>query len=135
VTFALQQFRGVGGRRALVLLTDGHDGSNSQSTAACMRMAMETGVPIYIVVPYAYRGARTGNGLLGISAATGGLQFPAARPEEMPSIFRRIREEVMGQYLLSLTGAAGNGEWRRLEVAVARHEAAKVRTIGGYYAR
>lgn len=135
VTFALQQFRGVGGRRALVLLTDGHDGSNAQSTAACMRVALETGVPIYVVMPYASRAARTGNGLLGISAATGGLQFPSARPEEMPSIFTRIREEVMGQYLLSLTGAAGNGEWRKLEVAVPRIGAAKVRTIGGYYAR
>jgi VWFA-related protein len=135
VTFALQQFRGIGGRRALVLLTDGHDGPNSQSTAAAMRMAMETGVPIYIVIPHIYRGSRLGNGLLGVSAATGGLQFPAARPEEMPSIFAKIREEVMGQYLLSIAGSAGNGEWRRIEVQVPGRREAKVRTIGGYYAR
>ena len=134
VTFALQQFRGIGGRRALVLLTDGRDGPNSQSTAACMRMAMESGVPIYIVIPYAFRGSRFGNGLLGISSATGGLQFPNARPEEMTSIFQRIHDEVMGQYLLSITGSAGNGEWRRLEVQVPERNA-KVRTIGGYYAR
>ncbi|MCU1350489.1 MAG: hypothetical protein JWO56_3519, partial [Acidobacteria bacterium] len=65
---------------------------------------------------------------------TGGLQFRAARPEEMQSIFRTIHAEVMGQYLLSITGNTAGGEWRRLKVEVPGR-GAKVRTIGGYYGR
>ncbi|MCU1350488.1 MAG: VWFA-related Acidobacterial domain protein [Acidobacteria bacterium] len=135
ITFALQQFRGVGGRRALIVITDGRDGPNSQSTTACTRMAMETGVPIYVVIPKVYRSSPFGNGLLGISEATGGLLYQAAEKQEMPSIFTRIRDEVMGQYLLSITGSRQEGgEWRRLSVEVPGR-GARVRTIRGYYAR
>jgi VWFA-related protein len=135
ITFALQQFHGVGGRRALVVITDGRDGPNSQSVAACERMAMQTGVPIYIVIPRVYEASPFGNALTGVAEKTGGLMFMAADQKEMPSIFTRIRDEVMGQYLLSIAARPGGGEWRRLTVEVPARREGRVRTIGGYYAR
>jgi Ca-activated chloride channel family protein len=134
ITFALQQFRGIGGRRALVVITDGRDGPNSQSVAAAERMANETGVPIYVVIPKAYLTLRLGNALTGITETSGGLMFPSAAPEELAAIFRRIRDEVMGQYLLSIAGRDGGaGEWRHVSVEVPGRNV-RVRTISGYYA-
>jgi VWFA-related protein len=135
ITFSLQQFRGIGGRRALVVITDGRDGPNSQSVEACERMSMQIGVPIYVIVPRVYAGSLFGNALAGIAEKSGGLTFFSAERRELPSIFAKIRDEVMGQYLLSIAGRPGNGEWRRLEVQVPGRKDVKVRTIGGYYAR
>lgn len=135
ITFALQQFRGIGGRRALVVITDGRDGPNRESVAAAERMSMQTGVPIYGIIPAVYRSTPFGNSLINLAEKSGGLMFLHAEAGELGSIFARIRDEVMGQYLLSISAARGSGEWRRLTVEVPGRKDAKVRTIGGYYAR
>ena len=135
ITFSLQQFRGIGGRRALVVITDGRDGPNRESVSAAERMSNQTGVPIYVVIPAVYRSTPFGNALINLAEKSGGLMFLHAEPGELASIFARIRDEVMGQYLLSINASGHNGEWRRLTVEVPGRKDVKVRTIGGYYAR
>ena len=51
LAFAIQQFAGTTGRRALIIITDGNEGQSTQLASACLEMAKESGVPIYVIVP------------------------------------------------------------------------------------
>lgn len=51
VAFSLQQFSGLPGKKALVVITDGGEVNSEQTLAASTRMAQESGVPIYILIP------------------------------------------------------------------------------------
>jgi VWFA-related protein len=51
LAFSLQQFTGLTGKKALVMITDAREGSSSQTSEAAARMARESGVPIYVLVP------------------------------------------------------------------------------------
>lgn len=134
VAFSLQQFRNVGGKKALVVLTDAREGASQQSAEVCIRMARETGVPIYVVVPPFGNMSRFGSALESITSITGGLVVYGPKSEQLPAIFSTIRAEILGQYLLSFiaAGDAKPGTWRRITVDVPN---AKVRTISGYYTR
>jgi VWFA-related protein len=136
VAFSLQQFRNVGGKKALVVLTDAREGASQQSAEVCIRMAREVGVPIYVVVPAFGNLSRFGSALESITSITGGLVVYGPKSEQLPAIFQTIRAEILGQYLLSFVAApdAKPGTWRRITVDVPNANA-KVRTISGYYAR
>ena len=133
VAFGLQQFSGVTGKRAIVVITDGREGASSQSAEAAIHLAKDTGIPVYGVVT---RGQSLGNPLVNIAAATGGTMFFAPRKNDLVPMFQQIRGEVSGQYLISFIAQDRGkpGEWRRLTVEVAGKDA-KVRTVSGYFAR
>jgi VWFA-related protein len=134
VTFALQQFQGIPGKRALIVLSDGREGTSSASAKECARLARQIGVPVYVIVPPG--GARSGHALAEIAEATGGLMFYATPEEELPQLSERIADEVRGQYVLSFTRPQGvrPGTWRTIRVNVRGRNGANVRTIQGYRA-
>jgi VWFA-related protein len=136
ITFGLQQFTGLGGKKALVILTDGLDVMSSQTATTAMRMAQESGVPVYVVVPHTARNqAMFAAGLKNIATATGGLFVDRPTNEQATPIFTRIRDDVRGQYLISFVSSAkAIGAWHALKVELRGHDAV-VRTIGGYAAR
>lgn len=133
VTFALQQFQGISGKKALLVFTDGDEGTSSASAKECQRMARTVGVPVYGIVPP--KGNRRSNALSGIVADTGGTMFFGEPEEIFPALFQRLSAEMRGQYVLSFTRPAGikAGTWRSIRVAVDRQDAS-VRTIQGYRA-
>jgi VWFA-related protein len=133
VTFALQQFQGIDGKKALLVFTDGYEGTSSASARECERLAGTVGVPIYVVVPPG--GDRYSNALSGVAGDTGGTMFFAEPEETFPTLFERLAAEMRGQYVLSFTRPAGikAGTWRSLHVTVDRRDA-NVRTIQGYRA-
>jgi VWFA-related protein len=133
VTFALQQFQGIAGKKALLVFSDGFEGTSSASARECERLARTVGVPIYVVVPPG--GNRYTNALKGISGDTGGTMFIAEPEETFPTLFDRLAQEMRGQYVLSFTRPAGikPGTWRSIRVAVQRDDA-NVRAIQGYRA-
>jgi Ca-activated chloride channel family protein len=133
VAFGLQQFAGIPGKKALVVLTDGFEGASSQTSAAAIHLAKDSGIPVYGIVT---GGGRLGNPLDNIAAATGGSMFFSPKREELLPMFRKIRDEVRGQYLISfVAGDRGKaGQWRKLTVEVPGREA-RVRTVSGYFAR
>lgn len=136
ITFGLQQFTGLGGKKALVVITDGQDMVSGQSSVAAMRMAQENGVPVYLIIPgQPQRPGVVGAGLTSIAAATGGIFLDHPRAAEYPSLFTHIRDDVRGQYLISFVSPAKTpGAWRAVKVNVAGREAV-IRTIAGYFAR
>ncbi len=134
VTFALQQFQGITGKKALLVFSDGLEGTSSASAKECERLARAVGVPVYVVVPP--EGARERkNALFGIAGLTGGTMFYGEPAETFPAMFDRLAAEMRGQYVLSFTRPAGvrTGEWRSIRVGVDRRDA-NVRTIQGYRA-
>jgi VWFA-related protein len=131
VTFALQQFQGVTGKKALLVFSDGQEGSSSASARECERLARSVGVPVYLIVPP--RGEKVTHALKNISDLTGGVMFYAEPVESFPALFDRLAAEMRGQYVLSFTRPPGvkPGTWRTLRVSV---KDANVRTIQGYRA-
>ncbi|MDP9190617.1 MAG: VWA domain-containing protein [Acidobacteriota bacterium] len=134
VTFALQQFQGIPGKKALLVFSDGREGTSSASAKECERMARTVGVPVYVIVPPRGSSGRS-NALGGIAEDTGGTIFIAEPEGKFPALFERLAEEMRGQYVLSFTRPAGvkAGTWRSIRVTVERRDA-NVRTIQGYRA-
>lgn len=133
VTFALQQFQGVAGKKALVVLTDGREGTSSASAKECERLARALGVPVYVFVPEG--GERQAHALREISEATGGVLYHSAAVAALPALFDLLADELRGQYVLSFTRPPGvaAGSWRTIRVSVPGRDA-NVRTIQGYRA-
>lgn len=133
VTFALQQFQGIAGKRALIVMSDGLEGTSSASAREATRLARAMGIPVYAISPP--RGANHGHALREIVDATGGALLHAIPADELRELAGRLADEVRGQYVLSFTRPAGvkSGEWRSIRVAVNKRDAT-VRTIQGYRA-
>ena len=119
VTFALQQFQGISGKKALLVLSDGREGTSSGSAKECERLARAVGVPIYVVAPPEER-ARSPHALSHIAQVTGGALFFGEPEETFPAMFDRLAAEMRGQYVLSFTRPAGikAGAWRNIRVDV-----------------
>jgi VWFA-related protein len=133
VTFALQQFQGIPGRKALVVVSDGREGTSSASAREAERLARSVGVPIYLVVPPA--GERIGHALRSLSDLTGGTMFHAIPEKDFTATFDRLASELRAQYVLQFRMPPGvaEGTWRTIEVALPGREAV-IRTIAGYRA-
>lgn len=136
VTFALQQFQGISGKKALLVLSDGREGTSSGSAKECERLARAVGVPIYVVAPPEDSALlRPPHALMHIAEVTGGAMFSGEPEETFPAMFDRLAAEMRGQYVLSFTRPAGikAGAWRTIRVDVGQRDAS-VRTIQGYWA-
>jgi VWFA-related protein len=133
VTFALQQLQGIPGKRALLVFSDGREGTSSASARECGRLARALGVPVYLIVPPG--GERTSHALADIAEATGGTMLFATPADKIGEMSDRLADEVRGQYVLSFTRPAGirAGEWRSIRVNV-RGRDANVRAVQGYRA-
>ncbi|HYK03220.1 MAG TPA: VWA domain-containing protein [Thermoanaerobaculia bacterium] len=133
VTFALQQLQGIPGKRALLVFSDGREGTSSASAKECGRLARALGVPVYLIVPPG--GAKLDHALADVAEATGGLLLHATPVDKLGELADRLGEEVRSQYVLSFARPAGvkSGEWRSLRVDVRGREA-NVRAVQGYRA-
>ena len=100
---SLYYFRGVRGRRALVLLSDGEDTDVRLSFDDALDYARESGVVIYTdraaTSGCPRRGAR--DKLNGLAQATGGRAFYISKAVELAGVYERIEEELRSQYLIA----------------------------------
>ncbi len=100
-----------GGRKAIVVLSDGEDfpfakhsgrphperGWTSVSPEEAIRACQEEGVSVYAIS----FGAEKDRNLQRIAAETGGAIFDAGNREELQGVYRRIHTQVAGEYLIS----------------------------------
>ena len=131
---SLYYFRGVRGRRALVLLSDGEDTSSTVDFPDVEDYARRSAVPIYTI------GLGVGrtqmilrNKLNDLAKVTGGRSFFISKAEDLAPVYDEIERELRSQYLLAYTSnrAGGGEEYRQVEVKVKGR--LKARTISGYY--
>ena len=136
VVTSLYYFRGVRGRRALVLLSDGEDTASSLSYREALEYAKRSGVAIYSIglnIGRLQAGVR--GKLQELSQQTGGRSFFISNADELRNVYGDIEKELRSQYLLAYNSDRPPGEddekFRTIEVKV--KGANKARTISGYY--
>jgi VWFA-related protein len=139
VLYSLQQFRGVPGKRALVVFTDAANNAGLATAQGVLQYAREIGVPIYVVriftdAPRDVQLSFDINAIQSLTRATGGAFFDYVGKKDLPHIFSQIRDDTRGQYLLTYVSPADKShrDLRKISVEVPRRGLV-VRATSGYY--
>jgi VWFA-related protein len=104
ILFSLAQFEDQGGRKALVVLTDGNDASSRFRPKRCVEEAARLGVPIYMVVVEDPSDPLDNVERLMISQMaeqSGGRIYFFTSRERLEEIYAQIVNELHSQYLLT----------------------------------
>jgi hypothetical protein len=92
-------------RRAIILLSDGQDfgGVSSLTRDESLRLAAESGIPIYVIGlgPSIDRGY-----LEELASHSGGEFFAAPTPSSIPAIYQRLAELLRSQYVVIIESTA-----------------------------
>lgn len=134
VVTSLYYFRGVRGRRALVLLSDGEDTASSLPFKDALEYARRSGVAVYSI------GLRIGKFDMGVrnkldtlAKETGGRAIFIENATDLQTAYAEIEKELRSQYLIAYKSNQGNKQGFR-EIAVkVRGGKLDARTIRGYY--
>jgi VWFA-related protein len=135
----------TGGRRAVVVITDGIDTASGLTPGEVSGIASSIDVPVYImatVLPIDHlgrEGALPRPEVVGVDGTvqdlarwTGGAMFYVSTPSDTSSVSRQVLDELRMQYVIAFEPAAVSG-WRPLEVRT-RHKDHVVRARSGYIA-
>ena len=140
IVTASQAFDGHTGRRALVMLTDGHDANSTADLADAIHAAQRADVAIYPVgVGVSPRYFFERWVLERMAAATGGRVSHLSTLGDPRKIYDTIADDLRQQYRITYEprSAGGSGEWRDVEVHLAVRGSDKmkeVRARPGYFA-
>jgi VWFA-related protein len=142
ISYSLGQLRGISGRKALVVYSDGIDESERSVYPDCLRAARESGIPIYLIVanPRAERG-EDGGFLSEPSsvkfkrlANAGGGQVYFIQPEQdLTDVYTQILSELRSQYTVAFypKDTAPPAAWSKIEVEVTGRKGLTARTVSG----
>lgn len=129
----IDRIQQAGGRRALVLLSDGDDRYSTQTAAQVTALARRSDVMIFPVAL-----GRTRPPLFAeLAALTGGRSLHASGSRGLTEALRDVARELRYQYLLGYTPArplTERGEWRAIAVR-AKRPGLRVRARDGYLVR
>ena len=153
--------KGVDGRKAVILLTDGADTGSMVSRDEVVRLAVDSGAVVYVVSKLeeywagaiAARGEFTARGMMipeeltdeyilgnkrflqRVSEQTGGQVLDAKAYSSLTDIYKAVADELKNQYYLSYVpkNILRDGAWRNVEIRVMR-PGVVVSTRPGYYA-
>ena len=140
IVTASQVFDGHTGRRALVILTDGHDANSTADLADAIRAAQRAEVAIYPVgVGLSARYFFERWVLEKMAVATGGRVSHLSTLSDPRKGYDTIADDLRQQYRLTYEpqSAGGSGEWRNVEVSLAARGSEKTRQVRsrpGYFA-
>ena len=135
IVTSLYYYRGVRGRRALVLLSDGEDTTSSLGFAEALEYAKRSGISIYTI------GLRIGKLDLGVrrklenlAQETGGRTFFINEALDLAGVYEEIEKELRSQYLVAYSSDQGGekGVYREIKIEV-KNGKLKARTVRGYY--
>lgn len=135
IAFALLELERAGGRKALVVITDGHDSGSRLTEPECARLARRLGVPIFVlrhgVVPRD-RPSHAALALAELADETGGALHDIQRPDDLEVAYEAIENQLRGQYLLAFEAddALSSADLEALDVRVSDPRL-RVRTILG----
>ncbi|HUP64226.1 MAG TPA: VWA domain-containing protein [Thermoanaerobaculia bacterium] len=138
IVTGLYRFRGIEGRKALVVVTDGEDTSSRVDYDSMLRYVRATRVPVYFVgIGISRMDFTLSSRLRTLAAESGAVAYFASGGEEMKDelreIYTRLEQELRSQYLLGYYTEVTTGDdaYRTVEVRVKR-AGAKARTIRGF---
>jgi VWFA-related protein len=134
LVYALYNFHGVRGQKALVLISDGKDTASKFTFDQALEYARRTGVPIFGIGI----GIRSNENdvrykLDRLCRETGGATFYIDQASELQRVYDGIQAELRSQYVLGFYPAADikpGSKWREVTVQVTE---GKAKTIKGYF--
>jgi VWFA-related protein len=126
---------GRGGKKVLIVFTDGADNLSALNGENAIRRAKTVGVPVYtIALGEALEDKQLVRQLGSVAKATGGESFTVQTPSEIPAVFESVARDLTHGYLLAFEPPPGEEHgWRPLEVALRSSRGRKVRAREGYY--
>jgi VWFA-related protein len=134
IVYALYNFHGVRGQKALVLISDGKDTASKFTFDQALEYARRTGVPIFgIGIGIRSNEAEVRYKLDRLCRETGGNTFYIEQASELHRVYEGIQAELRSQYVLGFYPAADikpGSKWREVTVQVTE---GKAKTIKGYF--
>jgi Ca-activated chloride channel family protein len=130
----LYRFRGVQGRKALIVMTDGEDTTSRISYDEMLTYVRASRVPIYFIgIGLGLSDFSGTSKMKAMAAETGGVAYFVKDVKQLPETYEQLENELRTQYLISYNAEASKKDqkYRTVEVKVDRPDA-KVRTIRGY---
>jgi Ca-activated chloride channel family protein len=135
VIYALYQFTGVKGKKALVILSDGKDTASKFDFDTMVEYVKKSGISIYgIGLKISGADIEVKAKLNAVTKATGGQSFYIDSAKGLEGVYKQINDELRSQYLLTYysTNTDTKEEWRKVEIKV-EPASLQARTISGYY--
>jgi VWFA-related protein len=134
VVYALYNFHGVQGQKALVLISDGKDTASKFTFDQALEYARRSGVPIF-GIGIGIRPTETDVRFKfdRLCRDTGGASFYIEQARELQRVYDDIQTELRSQYILGFYPSSdikAGGKWRDLTVQVSE---GKAKTIKGYF--
>jgi len=129
LAYSIRQLRGVDGKRALLVFTDGFDTGSHTTASGVRELARDAGVPVYVVLMFT--SSRSGNprptaltsrekDYFQLAAESGGAFFRMPKKADLPQLFAQVRDDTRGEYLLSFVSKSVRplGQARTLDIDV-----------------
>lgn len=128
----LYQFRGIEGRKALLIVTDGEDTVSRVEYDRMLEYVRSARVPLYFI-GIGVSPLVGGGKLKALAAETGGIAYFIGKVEELKETYAALEKELRSQYLIGYytQGGADSDKYRLVEVKTDR-QGARVRTIRGF---
>ena len=130
-----------GGRKVLVIYTDGGDTSSSRTWEETLRLLRAADVTVYTIGFLASRGGSRmvqQSQLVEIARLSGGRAVFPATMKDLEPVYSKIAAEIHAQYSLGYvsTNTARDGKWRKVDIRLKRppSERLQLRTRQGYFA-
>ncbi len=140
ISVYLSRVQDGGGRKVLVLLTDGEDYGSALGFADTLDLVRASGVVIYPIAftagfpPGSSRAVQARLVLGQLAEVTGGRVYTPRTFRDLAGIYASILQELRAQYVLGFVSdnPAHDGKFRRLRVAISGRNF-RVRHRAGYY--
>ena len=129
IMLTLHYFHGLGGRRALVVLTDGHDEHSRFELDELLDSAVRSGIIVHVI---ALGEATDGADLKRLAEGTGGTFSRVGLSLQLSEVYAAIEQEIRSQYRLSYQSSLRGTAFRSVEVETTR-SGLEVRSLRGYY--
>ena len=131
IVTGLYRFRGLQGRKALVVITDGEDTTSRLSWDDMLTYLRSARVPVYFIG--VGLGPLSGGAMKTIAAETGGLAYFIRNTQQLGETYKQLEKELRSQYLIAYQSESTKKDmaYRPVLVKVDRPDA-KVRTIRGF---
>ena len=120
---SLDQLQGIGGRRVILVFTDGNDNESKTSLKKVVERAAAQDVMVYAIGlgTQHYAGKKKVNdrpdaGLKRLADETGGGYFELASTNDLVPTFVRVAQELHSQYVLGFEPPALDGHVHKLEI-------------------
>lgn len=132
-----RKLRGIEGRKAIILLSDGDDTASKFSFKRVLDEAKVNDVLIYpIGLGTSILDVDLRRVLKSLAEETGGRAFFPSDTEELKEVYDSVATELRSQYYLTYepTNTVWDGRWRKIQVQPAPGRDLDIRARTGYYA-